>query len=112
MVSYNLPEWNFLNGFSHECDYLQERTLILHLPSFTILEIIQLNKIKEIPDKIRVFQFQITNRFGNLKTLQLYIHCTLSTDLKKICHDSAVWYSNYLKWEESTELNKEKCKQN
>jgi hypothetical protein len=112
MVNYNLPEWNFLNGNSHECDYLQERTIILHLPSFTILEVIKIDKIKEISDKIPVFQFQVANKFDKLESLQFYIHCTLSNDLSSILRDSAIWYSNYLEGEESTELNKEKCNQN
>jgi hypothetical protein len=112
MVNYNLHEWNFLNGNSHECDYLQGRTILLHLPSFTILEVIQANKINDISDEIPIFQFQITNKFGHLESLQFYVHCTISNDLSRILWGSAIWYSNYLKGEESTELNKEKCKQN
>lgn len=112
MIKYSLPEWTFLNGNSHEGDVLKGRTIFLHFPSFTILEVIPAKKLAELKIDNPAFQFQIIDEYGNTETLQFFIHCTLSHDLDRIYQDSAIWYCEYLKWEESNVLIKQKSKQN
>lgn len=107
-----LPEWTFLAGNFHEGDSLAGRTILLHFPSFTILEVMPANNSGENILSSPTFQFHITDAFGDSKTLQFYIHCTLSHDLDQVLQDSAIWYSNYLKREERNVLIKEKSKQN
>ena len=46
LKEYNLPEWCFLDGYSHQGDQLKGREVILHTPSMSILEVICLDDQK------------------------------------------------------------------
>jgi hypothetical protein len=103
-----LPEWSFLVGISHEGDILQGRTVLLHYPSYTILEVFPISDITtDYNFKGPTFQFQ-----NNSQKFLIYIHCTLSHDVDKIFEETAVWYSEYLDWLEKNSLIEEKSKQN
>lgn len=107
-IKYTLPEWSFLTGNSHDGDVLSDRTILLHFPSYTILEVVPFNEIKEFNFKGPTFQFQNAVK----EKLIFYIHCTLSHDIDKIFKDSANWYCEYLDWKGKKILIEEKSKQN
>jgi hypothetical protein len=111
-IKNTLPEWSFLSENADESNGLADRRLILHFPSYTILEVIPVKGMKEFKFKGPVYQFQNTNKLGKTEKLLFYIHCTLSHNLDQILENSAIWYCNYLDREETNHLIDEKLKQN
>lgn len=43
LIEYSLPEWCFLDGYSHQGDLLKRREVLLHTPSMSLLEVICLD---------------------------------------------------------------------
>lgn len=111
-IKYTLPEWSFLVGNSHDGDILKDRTVLLHFPSYTILEVVPLDEVKEFNFKGPTYQFTKTGKYSQPEKYLFYIHCTLSHDLDKIFEESSVWYCEYLEWAEKNTIIEEKSKQN
>lgn len=113
MREYILPEWAFLNAHSHLGNPLDERTVILHTRSSSVIEIIDRDNDGFIPvDGVLIFNFKYTNQFRVERLSAILHYCTtLDKDadrdliINEILRPCAKWYCDYCAWEDSNILN-------
>ena len=116
LINYNLPEFCFLDGNSHQGDSLEERTVLQHIRSYTILEVVALDDMELTHFKSPVHKFTYTNFAGIKKIHALVLHFSLAWEkdlpinetLIEIFEKCTVWYCDYLKWEDDNILLEEK----
>lgn len=104
-INYSLPEFVFLDGNSPNGDTLNHRTVIQHIRSFTILEVVHLDEHWMADFKSKTFDFEYKNRYGATENIKFALHFSLSTDdddeiLQEIFEKSKQWYCEYLDWED------------
>lgn len=108
-INYILPEFAFLDGQSHEGDALEDRTVMIHNRTHTIMEVIALDEVKMHSFHKPTFEFEYVNqRFAIIEKHMLVLHFSVffdigeidSEQLKKIFEQSAIWYCDYLSWED------------
>lgn len=102
MINYNLPEFVFLDGNSHTGDQLDGRTVLQHVRSYTILEVIALDDMLETSIKTQTHAFTYVNHAGITEKHIFAMHFTLSEedDLPGIFARCEKWYKDYLAWED------------
>jgi hypothetical protein len=112
MIDYNLPEWVFLDGNSHQGDTLKNRTIIQHIRSYTILEVIAIDDFFKMNLKKISYEFEFKNSFGLTEKFKFALHFSLAEDyeLSDIFKKAEKWYCNYLKWEDNNIFTDEKTK--
>jgi len=86
LINYTLPEWVFLDGFSHQGNLLKNRTVIQHIRSYTVIEAIALDDLSISDMKAKPYPFTFENSFG-------------------IVEKAIAWYCEYLKWEDENIQN-------
>lgn len=100
MKELSLPEWVFLDGTSHEGNKLEQRTVILHVRSMTVIEILNVDESLLNEDVLKVsFKNSVT---GEKLIAALHFSTTIEgrdllIDILKKC---AVWYCDYCDWED------------
>jgi len=105
ITNYTLPEFVFIDGNSHQGDSLEGRTVIVHIRSYTIIEVIALDEVV-IADfsGSRTYKFSYLNKFGITEKHMFAVHYKSShvsdLDLNNIFMKTAEWYTNYLRWED------------
>lgn len=108
-INYTLPEFAFLDGNSHEGDTLEGRTVIQHLLTHTVMEVVDLSELKVYSFSKPTFEFEYVNKFAVVEKHMLVLHFSVFHDigeidneqLKDIFEKSAIWYCDYLAWEDS-----------
>lgn len=100
-----LPEWAFLDAHSHLGDQLPGRTVILHIRSMTVVEILDADKVLLNEDTLKV-SFKNTNT-GEQLIAALHFSTTIESkpaliDILKKC---ATWYCEYCDWEDQNIIN-------
>ena len=104
-----LPEWAFLDAHSHLGDELSDRTLILHVRSASVIEIIDADNDGFIPvEGVLMFNFQNIGAFGVVENLIAILHYCQTLDfekdkqfiIKEILKPCAMWYCDYCEWED------------
>jgi hypothetical protein len=104
-INYTLPEFCFLDGNSHKGDSLENRTVIQHIRSYTILEAVALDEIDFFDfGKRKTYKFDYINRFGIVEKHIFVLHFSMTSeddyiliDIFKKCEE---WYKKYLDWED------------
>lgn len=107
---FNLPEWAFLDAQSHLGDQLTGRTVVYHVRSATVIEIldeIQTSEITFNPGFL-YYDFIYTNYYGINEPLRLVVHYSASLNVNKdaeyiienILKPCAKFYMDYAKWED------------
>lgn len=98
--NYPLPEFVLLDGDNHLGEQLVERTVILHIPSQSLFEVVGVD-----PDDMQQFKdtdhfpFVFTNIDGEDEHNVLLLHNTTTADkLSDIYVSTANWYGNYANW--------------
>lgn len=111
-IDYSLPEWVFLDGNSHLGDTLKGRTVIQHVRSYTVMELIALEEVFESSIKGQTFEFTYLNNFGNKERFMLAVHFTLADadGLPDIFKRTAAWFSSYMDWEDRNIIIDERAK--
>lgn len=104
-IDFTLPEITFFDGDSHKGNELEDRTVILHVPTLTILEVICLDEVKDLHLTCETFDFTYKNKFGIEEKFRFAVHRTFADDLQKVLKKCAVWYKNYLRWEDKNIRN-------
>ena len=105
MQELTLPEWAFLDAHSHLGNQLEERTVILHIRSMTVIEILDSEKALLNEDILKVsFKNTIT---GEQLIAALHFSTTIESkdlliDILKKC---ASWYCDYCDWEDNNIIN-------
>lgn len=110
MINYNLPEFCFLDGNSHEGNALQDRTVIQHVRSYSVFDVIDLSKIAEHEIKAETYHFTYVNTLGEKERHMLVLHFSLSfepgsQELNALFEKTADWYCKYLEWEDRNILD-------
>lgn len=98
--NYPLPEFVLLDGDNQNGDQLAERTVLLHIPSQSVFEVLDVDPDKMQPFKdIQHFPFVFTNIDGDDEHHVLLLHTTnASEQLSDIYVAAANWYGNYANW--------------
>lgn len=107
-INYTLPEFVFLDGNSHEGDSLEDRTVIQHIRTTTIMEVVDLSELKVHSFSKPTYEFEFMNRFGMFEKHMLVLHFSVfydmgdvdETELNNIFKKTATWYCDYLAWED------------
>jgi len=64
-LNLTIPEWVFLHGNSQLGNALQNRVILQHVPSFTIMELIALDEtVLEVNSTVRIKEFTCKNIYG------------------------------------------------
>lgn len=110
MREYNLPEWAFLDAHSHLGDTLNDRTVVLHIRSASVIEIIDRDDDSFIPNEdVIVFKFKYISESG-IERLSAILHysATLSEReniITQVLRPCAKWYCDYCAWEDNNIIN-------
>lgn len=102
MVNYNLPEWVILDGESHQGNTLKGRTVIQHIRTCTVLEVVPMDDVAQSNFETQTFEFWYKNQFGLKEQFLLAVHFTLAAEheLPDIFKKAQKWYCDYLDWED------------
>lgn len=106
LTNFTLPEWVFLDANCHTGNELENRTVIQHVRSYTIIEIVAMDEFTEIAIKNDVISRDMTyiNEFGVAEYHKLLVHFSLASEdfeIKQVLDEAAKWYYDYLTWEDN-----------
>ena len=111
MEANTLPEFAFIDGSSHLGDLLENRTLVLHVPSRSIFECIYCgedadSEFKAFSTKDIVLEFDYANLANEMEEYVVVLH---SSDLKPIeiadlMEKLELWLINYFDWEDHNSM--------
>lgn len=102
-VELNLPDtFIFWDGQSHDGDLLKGRTIIQHVRSFTIIEVLDENIGVLLNDEVKNVPLKFTNSLGQKESLLLAVHFSLAEfdQLDTILSEAKSWYLKYCAWED------------
>ena len=114
-LNLTLPEWVFLDGNSHLGNMLENRDLLQHIPSFTILELFTLNEDSiEIDSSVKTKEFTYKNIFGEIERHLIAVHFSMSinSELDEIVDKDIEFYKHFMDWEDSSLVIEETSKDN
>lgn len=102
-IKLTLPEFAFLDGNSHNGNTLENRTVVLHIRSATVLEFFH-DEVLLKRDVIRK-QFDYVNRYGVVEKITCAVHYSPLIEDRKVIRDRLLvpaiqWYKDYLQWED------------
>lgn len=109
LIHYTLPEWVFFDGHSHQGNSLENRTVIMHIRTGTIIEVVALDEVLQSHFVNPTYQFTYKNLSNIIEHHQLIVHHSLiwesplpaNSQLQEIFSKAKEWYCNYLTWEDS-----------
>lgn len=109
-INYTLPEFCFLDANSHEGNQLEHRTVLQHIRSYTILEVIALEDVAISNFTTATYDFEYKNSFGITEKHKFVLHFSLAEEyqLQEIFQKSAKWYCDYLTWEDNNIIDESK----
>lgn len=88
LIEYNLPEWCFLDGYTHQGDKLKGREVILHTPSMSILEVICLDdKDFFLNEGVPFKDFSHNN-----ENFKIVVYKSLLEDVNQLMDEAINWY--------------------
>ena len=117
LINYDLPEFVFLDGNSHLGDSLEYRTVLQHIRSYTVLEVVAIDEFKmfDFGDS-KKYKFEYINRFGITEKHMFVLHFSMLADdeyiLKDVFEKCKKWYCDYLDWEDKGIVESEIAKHN
>jgi hypothetical protein len=104
----SLPEFVIFDAFQHQGNKLNGRTVLEHIPSRTIAEVITLKGRADIdPGDTQTHRFDYRDVNGNIEKVLLAVHSSVSEpdQIKEILVHTAEWLCAYWNWEDET-INK------
>jgi hypothetical protein len=114
-LNFTLPEWVFLDGNSHLGNLLENRDVLQHIPTYTLMELFLLNENTiEIDSSVKTKEFTYTNIFGDIENHLIAVHFSLATDfeLDEILDKAIDFYKHFMDWEDNSLLIEETSKDN
>ncbi|MCL2311884.1 MAG: hypothetical protein FWC41_05285 [Firmicutes bacterium] len=115
LLNFDLPEFVFLDGNSPSGDTLEHRTVLMHIRTATVLEVIAIDDLNmySLNSEVRQHKFTYTN-FAGIKENHLFaVHFSLDEEnLEEIFARCEKWYCEYLRWEDDNILTDEQSKWN
>lgn len=97
-----LPDWLFITGITKEAEFIKNRTVLIHKPTYSVLELFP-NERNPAFYKGPSYRFRYTNEKGIHKRYLFLLYCTLSDDIYLIFRMATSWYCDYLEWKEKHE---------
>ena len=114
-IDFTLPEWVFLNGNSHLGDTLEDRDVLQHNESFTIMEffVVTYNPV-ELDSSVKSKEFTYTNILGEVETHLVAVHYSMAADfeLNGIIDQAIEFYKQFMDWEDTSLVIEETSKDN
>jgi hypothetical protein len=115
-INYTLPEFCLLDAISHMGDELKDRTVMVHLRSFTIMEVVFLDEIEDYNFDCKTYKFNYVDKYGVEEHYMLALHFSLAGEEDYILNDifekSAKWYVEVIKWEDKGIENEDRANLN
>jgi len=114
-LNLTLPEWVFLVGNSHLGDTLENRIVLQHIPSYTIMEIIELGEnVIEVNSPVKIKEFTFTNIYGEKEKHLLVVFSSQFDDfeLDAILNNAIEFYKLFMNWEDTSLIIEETSKDN
>ncbi len=102
-INYILPEFVFLDGQSHLGNTLEERTVVMHVRTASLFEVIHMSNVIISEFKARTWDIQYINPLlANIEDIKLLLHYTSAEDeqLEDVVMKLKEWYFEYLLWED------------
>ncbi|NDP22480.1 MAG: hypothetical protein GZ091_15560 [Paludibacter sp.] len=114
-LNITLPEWVFLDGNSHLGDMLENRVLLQHIQSYSIMELflVEANPILLNPT-IVTKEFSHMNIFGVNENHLLAVHFSLAgaIELDWIINRAIEFYKFFMDWQDASLIIEETSKDN
>lgn len=110
-----LPEWVFLDGNSHLGDTLENRVLVQHIQSYTIMELFLLGENSLVLNPaIKTKEFTHTNIFEEIEKHLIAVHFSLAADIELdwILDRAIEFYKLFMDWEDTSLIIEETSKDN
>lgn len=114
-LNLTLPEWAFLDGNSHLGDMLENRVILQHLQSYTLIElIIQEEDTLVLNATLKTKEFTHTNIFDEKETHLMVVHFSLAAavELDWIMDRAIEFYKLFMDWEDTSMIIEETSKDN
>ncbi|MFT3754179.1 MAG: hypothetical protein QM800_15335 [Paludibacter sp.] len=114
-LNLTLPEWVFLDGNTPAGDSLEGRTVLQHIQSFTILEMIALDDDAMVLNPmVKVKEFSYSNIFGEDERHLVLVHFSLIDDseLDGILDKAIEFYKLFMDWQDNSLIIEETSKDN
>lgn len=111
LIDVTLPEWVWLNGGEHEKDGdpLEGRNVIMHVRSATVIEFFLEDDFVEASDSVLKYPFAYMNLAGIKERHVAVLHFSAAVDDREILFDilkkAALWYCEYMMWEDDNIKN-------
>ena len=101
-IDFTLPEFVIFDGNSPEGNALENRTVIQHVRSYTVLEAFMPNEFKRLHLNCPTHEFTYTNKFGidELHVFALHFSFADESEWPSIFEKCAKWYAGYIAWED------------
>ena len=114
-LNLTLPEWVFLDGNSHLGDTLENRVILQHIQSYTIMELFTLDEnTNDLNPPVKTKEFSHINVFGEKEKHLLVVHFSLASDieLEWILDRAIEFYKLFMDWEDKSLIIEETSKDN
>lgn len=100
MIDYTLPEYVILDGDSHLGNLLEDRDVVQHIRTGTIVDVIAMDDVLASDFKSKQYDFNYTNMLGVKEKFKLVLHHTLADEIQidGIFKGISDWYCKYLDW--------------
>jgi hypothetical protein len=104
LISLSLPEFAFLDGFSHEGNSLEHRTVLLHVRTHTVIECLMSDDLIQVTMNGVHKSFIYFNRLNYPESHTLMVHHSYldapKSEQIEILNHAWKWYEKYLEWED------------
>jgi len=114
-LQLTLPEWVFLDGNSHLGDTLENRVVLQHILSYTILEFFILDEnVIAVNTTVKTKKFTYTNIYGDDERHLIVVLFSMAddADLDLIVDKSIEFYKHFMDWEDNSLIIEETSKDN
>jgi SRSO17 transposase len=114
-INLTLPEWVFLDGNSHLGDTLENRVILQHVKSFTIIELyILMENAYKINPALKTKKFTYKNIADEKEKHLLVVLFSLAADyeLDMIMENAIEFYKQFMDWEDASLIIEETSKDN
>lgn len=115
-LNITLPEWVFFDGNSHLGDTLENRVLLQHIQSYSIMEFLLLEEKKpiELNPAFKTKQFTHVNIFGINEKHLIVVHFSMAAtiELDWIIDRAIEFYKLFMDWEDKSLIIEETSKDN
>ena len=107
LVSLSLPAFAFVEGVGNN-DILENRNVIVHCPTGTIMEIVERSALMYVEPNILTVKFKYLNDYNVIEHYAVLLHVSPTFNKKSdngtLCElmgMAAEWFCKYMEWEDS-----------